>query len=49
MLASLVVNRTGGDNGRTVRASEFMDAAAVEDTDEELTPEVFMRIVQKGK
>jgi hypothetical protein len=46
-LAALIINRTGGHQGRAVRTSEFMDAAAVDE--EQLTPEVFMRIARTGR
>jgi hypothetical protein len=48
MLAALIVNRTGGDKGRAVQPREFMDARAPVD-EEELTPDVFMRIARTGR
>lgn len=47
-LAALIINRTGGERGRTVHASEFMDATPAPD-DEQLTPEVFLRIARTGR
>lgn len=48
MLAALIVNRSGGDHGRAVSMREFMDRGPPVE-EEELTPEVFMRIVTKGR
>lgn len=48
-LAALIVNRTGGINGRAVHASDFMDARADAPVDEALTPDVFMRIASTGR
>jgi hypothetical protein len=45
-LAALIINRTGGDRGRPVKAAEFMDTPAPV---EELTPDVFARIAKTGR
>jgi hypothetical protein len=47
-LAALIINRTGGQHGRAVQPSEFMDSARAP-ADEALTPAVFMRIAATGK
>jgi hypothetical protein len=47
-LAALIINRTGGDRGRPVAASEFMDVKRAP-VDEALTPDVFMRIAKTGR